>query len=82
MITYMTAKDAGDVLNLTPSAVRLMERRGDIVVSATTVGGIRLFTAEEVKRALVSRMAKRQLVADTRAFRATNLAKRTRGRVK
>ncbi|MFL5481255.1 MAG: helix-turn-helix domain-containing protein [Gemmatimonadaceae bacterium] len=50
MTTYLTSADAARVLDLSPSAVRLMARLGTLRVSARTEGGISLFRRQDVER--------------------------------
>jgi DNA-binding transcriptional MerR regulator len=50
MTTYLTSADAARVLDLSPSAVRLMARLGTLRVSARTEGGISLFRRKDVER--------------------------------
>lgn len=45
---YLTVGDSAKVLQVTPSAVRLMAERGDLILAAETEGGIRLFRREDV----------------------------------
>ena len=47
---YLTAADVGKRLDLTPGAVRMMEKRGDLVAAEQTEGGVRLFLRSEVER--------------------------------
>ena len=45
---YLSTADAAHVLGVTPAAVRLMAKRGDLAVSAKTKGGIHLFLPIDV----------------------------------
>jgi len=56
---FLSTADAARVLNVTPAAVRLMARRGDLPVAAMTEGGIHLFRRTAVD-ALARRRDKRQ----------------------
>jgi excisionase family DNA binding protein len=49
MNSYMSAADASRVLDVTTATIRLMVRRGDLPVAATTEGGIRLFNRTDVE---------------------------------
>ncbi len=55
MTMYLTAADAARVLDVTPAAIRLMHRRGELTSAAQTEGGIRLF-----RRVSVERLAKKR----------------------
>jgi DNA-binding transcriptional MerR regulator len=55
---YLTAADAGRKLGLTPGAVRMMERRGELVAAEQTEGGVRLFLRSEVERVRLARRAR------------------------
>lgn len=48
MQTFLTPADAARILEVTPSAVRLMVGRGDLRIAATTESGIRLFDRGDV----------------------------------
>ena len=50
MEVFLSAADAGRLLQRTPSAVRQMQRRGELKVAAKTEGGIRLFRRSDVER--------------------------------
>lgn len=49
MQTFMTPADAARILEVTPSAVRLMAGRGELRIAATTQSGIRLFERSDVE---------------------------------
>jgi len=53
--SLLTAADAARILGLTPATVRLMARRGELAVDTRTVGGIQLFTRDEVDRVAAAR---------------------------
>jgi DNA-binding transcriptional MerR regulator len=59
MEVFLSAADAGRLVQLTPSAIRQMERRGDLKAAARTEGGIRLFRRADVERLAKKRAAKR-----------------------
>ncbi len=65
-IRFLSTADAARVLNVTPAAVRLMARRGDLPISAMTEGGIHLFRRSAVE-ALARRRAKRQQARERRS---------------
>lgn len=46
---YLTAADAAKLLALTPAGIRLAALSGRLRVAARTVGGVRLFTREDVE---------------------------------
>lgn len=50
MERLLSVADASRVLNVTPGAVRLMVRRGELRAAGITEGGIRLFRRAEVER--------------------------------
>ncbi len=52
---FLTAADAGRILGLTPGAVRMMERRGELIAAEQTEGGVRLFLRTEVQRVRLAR---------------------------
>lgn len=56
---FIFAKEAGRLLDLTPNAVREMERRGELV--AGRIGKVRLFDRAEVERQARQRRAVRGL---------------------
>ena len=56
---FLSTADASRVLGVTPAAVRLMVRRGDLPVAAMTEGGMHLFRRPDVD-GLVSRRAGRK----------------------
>jgi len=56
---YLSTADASRVLGVTPSAIRLIVRRGELPVAAMTEGGIRLFERAAVE-ALADRRAERK----------------------
>ena len=60
MTTYLTVAGAARILNVTPAAIHLMVRRGDLPFTARTEGGIYLFNRPEV-----------EAVAERRGERAT-----------
>lgn len=57
MKTFLTPADAARILEVTPSAVRLMAGRGELRIAATTESGIRLFERADVE-ALAKKRAK------------------------
>lgn len=63
---YLTASDAALVLQVTPGAVRMMLKRGELPVAERTEGGIRLFLRADVDR-LASVRRERQAQAVRRA---------------
>jgi excisionase family DNA binding protein len=66
MTRYLSTADAARVLGVTPAAVRLMVRRGDLSAAAMTEGGIHLFRRAAVE-ALARRRAKRQQTRERRS---------------
>ncbi|MGO8947062.1 MAG: helix-turn-helix domain-containing protein [Ktedonobacterales bacterium] len=50
MIVFLSVADASRLLGITPQTLRLMVRRGTLPVAARTVGGIHLFSQEDVVR--------------------------------
>lgn len=64
MDRLLTAADAARILVVTPATVRLMVRRGDLAVAASTPGGIRLFNEDDV-RALAAKRAERKPAIST-----------------
>lgn len=56
---YLTASGAARILGVTPGAVRLMRKRGDLEMAEKTDGGIHLFLREEVERLAVRRQKSR-----------------------
>jgi excisionase family DNA binding protein len=59
MIRYLSAADASKLLGVTPGGVRLMVRRGELRVAATTDGGIKLFNHNDVDELVKRRIARR-----------------------
>ncbi len=49
IITFLSPSEASRVLGVTPATVRLMVRRGDLIVAALTEGGMRLFERKDVE---------------------------------
>jgi len=49
MEMFLSVADASKILGVTPQTVRLMVRRGTLVVAAKTVGGIQLFRADQIE---------------------------------
>lgn len=62
MDMYLSVADASRILGVTPQAVRLMIRRGTLLVAARTEGGIQLFRREEVTRLAAMREQRRSIV--------------------
>ncbi len=56
---FLSTADASRVLGVTPAAVRLMVRRGDLPVAAMTESGMHLFRRPEIDD-LVRRRAERK----------------------
>lgn len=56
---FLSTADASRVIGVTPAAVRLMVRRGDLPVAAMTEGGMHLFRGADVV-ALVRRREDRK----------------------
>lgn len=50
MTRYLSSADAARLLWVTPAAVRLMVKRGELRVAAATEGGIQLFTRSDVEK--------------------------------
>lgn len=63
MLTYLSAADAARVLNVTTATIRLMCRRGELPVAATTEGGIRLFGRDAVEALATKRLQRRAAAA-------------------
>jgi excisionase family DNA binding protein len=57
-IRFLSTADASRVLGVTPAAIRLMVRRGELPVAAMTEGGIHLF-----RRSAVEALARRRTEA-------------------
>jgi hypothetical protein len=57
---YLSTADASRVLGVTPAAVRLMAKRGDLAVSAKTKGGIHLFLPIDVDALARSRRERKR----------------------
>jgi DNA-binding transcriptional MerR regulator len=55
---FLSSADASRVLNITPAAIRLMARRGELRIAAMTEGGMQLFTRADVETLAQSRLAK------------------------
>jgi len=47
---YLTTSDVARILGVTPGAVRLMHKRGDLPIAERTLGGVHLFLRVEVDR--------------------------------
>ncbi len=58
MNIYLTPADASRILGVTPATVRLMMKRGDLLVAAKTEGGIHLLDRPEVLRLKEEREAR------------------------
>jgi DNA-binding transcriptional MerR regulator len=58
METLLSVADASRILGVTPQTVRLMVRRGVLVVAAQTEGGIRLFRRVDVERLAADRASR------------------------
>jgi DNA-binding transcriptional MerR regulator len=58
--TFLSVADASRILGVTPQTVRLMIRRGTLIVSARTVGGIQLFSQDEVERLAAERRQRQE----------------------
>jgi excisionase family DNA binding protein len=58
METLLSVADASRILGVTPQTVRLMVRRGVLVVAAQTEGGIRLFRRADVERLAADRASR------------------------
>ncbi len=58
MESYLTAADAGRILNVAAATVRLMIRRGTLRVAARTEGGIQLLTRRHVESLARARATK------------------------
>lgn len=56
---FLSTADASRVLGVTPAAVRLMVRRGDLPVAAMTEGGMHLFRRPDID-GLARRRAERK----------------------
>ena len=57
MQMYLSVADASRILGVTPQTVRLMIKRGTLLVAAKTEGGIHLFRREDVSALAVERSA-------------------------
>ena len=57
-VPNLTVSGVGQILGLTPEAVRVLERKGKLPAVRTT-GGIRLFRASDVERLRAERQDKR-----------------------
>ncbi len=55
MDTLLSVADAARILGVTPQTVRLMVRRGTLLLAAQTEGGIRLFKRPDVERVAADR---------------------------
>jgi hypothetical protein len=66
MDLFLSVADASRILGLTPQAVRLMIRRGELPVAARTVGGIQLFRRETVEHLAEERTLHRPRIAASR----------------
>lgn len=58
MNEFLTPADAALILRVTPAAVRLMARRGELAVAAKTERGNHLFERAEVERLREEREAR------------------------
>jgi len=58
METLLSVADASRILRVTPQTVRLMVRRGVLVATAQTEGGIRLFRRADVERLAADRASR------------------------
>src|SRR4051794_24250884 len=58
MEMFLSVADASRILGVTPQTVRLMIRRGDLLVTARTEGGIHLFRRGDVEQLAEKRAAK------------------------
>ena len=59
---FLTTADAAKILQVTPGAVRLMQQRGELPLTAETEGGIQLYARPDVV-VLAKRRMKRAVKA-------------------
>ena len=55
----LASADAAKLLGVTPAAVRLMQKRGELLVAQKTEGGMHLYHRAEVERLAAQRAMRR-----------------------